>query len=96
MSRPNIKTFERLEEIQEKIDKLYEAKRKLLTKVIEKYGPNQFVYELEKENEEGKRFVRYELGDQLEAFKTGEPIFKATALERYSFKASYLKNEPKA
>jgi hypothetical protein len=95
MSRPNIKTFEKLEDIQKRIDALYEAKRKLLTKVVEKYGPNQFVYELEKENEDGKKFVRYELNDQLESFKTGEPIFKATAFERYSFKASYLKNEPK-
>ena len=94
--KPNIRTLEKLEAIKNKIDELYEKKRELTTKVLEKYGDGEFVYELDKPNAEGQKFVRYKLVDNLEAFSTGKPLFKASAFERYGYECRYLKNLPKS
>jgi hypothetical protein len=94
-NRPNIRTLEKLEELNNKINELFEQKRKALKHLITKYGSGEFLYELDEPNVDGQKFVRYKLIDQLEAFETGEPIFKATAIERFNYEVRYLKNQPK-
>lgn len=93
--KPNIRTLSKLELIDAKIKELYDKKRELITQVVKKYGKGEFVYNLEKETADGHKFVRYKLVDNLEDFSTGNPMFKATAFERYGFESKYLKNEPK-
>lgn len=95
MSRPNIISLEKLELINNKINELYEKKRELTTKLIEKYGPNEFTYELNEPTEKGEKFVKYKLIDNLEDFISGKPMYKGTAFERYSYECRYLKREPK-
>lgn len=93
--QPNIVTLEKLEKLNEKIKTMYEQKRKLTSKIVKKYGANEFLYELDEPNDDGQKFVRYKLVDNLEAFKTGEPMYKASAFERYGYECKYLKNRPK-
>lgn len=95
MSRPNIVTLEKLEEINEKISKLYEKKRELVHKLVEKYGEGEFLYELSTPTEDGQKFVRYKLIDNLTAFESGKPMYKASAFERYGYECKYLKHMPK-
>jgi hypothetical protein len=95
MSRPNIRTLAKLEELNNQINKLYEKKREIVCKLVEKYGANEFLYELDAPTEEGCKFVRYKLVDNLEAFESGKPLFKASAFERFAYECKYLKNRPK-
>lgn len=93
--KPNIRTLEKLEALDSKIKELYKKKREVIGEMVKKYGEGEFVYELETPNEEGQKFVRYKLVDNLSAFETGEPMFKASSFERYGFEFRYLKNMPK-
>jgi hypothetical protein len=93
--KPNIRTLEKLEQINQKIDELYAKKREVLAQLLEKYGPVEVTYELDKPTDDGHRFVRYRFIDNLDSFKSGAPMYKATAFERFGFECRYLKNEPK-
>lgn len=95
MSQPNIRTLEKLEEINAQINKLYEKKREVTRKILEKYGEGEFVYELSEPTDKGEKFVRYKLIDNLEAFKTGAPMYKSSSFERYAYECRYLKGKPK-
>jgi hypothetical protein len=93
--KPNIRTLEKLEELNAQISELYEKKRELTKKILETYGEGEFLYELETPTEKGEKFVRYKLIDNLEAFKTGNPMWKSTQFERFGYECRYLKNQPK-
>lgn len=94
-NRPNIRSLEKLEELNKKINELYEKKREVVSKLVKKYGAGEFVYELENADEEGHKFVRYKLTDNLTDFEEGKPMFKAASFERYGYECRYLKREPK-
>lgn len=95
MRRPNIVTLEKLEQINNKINELYKKKRELVSKLVEKYGEGEFLYELSSPTEEGHKFVRYKLIDNLNDFQEGKILFKAASFERYGYECKYLKNRPK-
>ena len=93
--QPNITTLSKLQELDERIKELYAMKRTLISTVVAKYGKGEYLYELDTPTEDGQKFVRYKLIDNLEAFESGEPMWKASAFERYGFELKYLKNQPK-
>lgn len=95
LKRPKLQTLEKLEELNEKIKELYKTKREVLKKIMETYGEGEYLYELEEVNENGQKYVRYKFTDHLEAFESGEPMYKASSFERYSFETKYLKRQPK-
>lgn len=81
-------------DIDQKINELYELKRKAVTKIIEKKGPCSGFIKLEGNNIE-KPFLRVTLKDQLEEIKEGLTLYRNTAFSRYHVEVTGLKNEPK-
>lgn len=92
--KPDFKVIEKLVEIDREIKDLYEKRRQLREALISKYGVNEYVYEAP-ENEEGHKFVRMSIKDNLELFQTGEPLYRVAAFERFEVEVKFLKREPK-
>lgn len=79
-------------EIEEKINTLYEAKKKALSKIIEKKGPSEGYIKVDNTD---RPYIRVTIKDYLKEIKEGNTLYRNTAFNRYSADISHLKNEPK-
>lgn len=93
--KPSKELLNQLVALDRQIDKLYTKKDKLKKELVEKYGTQDFVFELEAPTTEGHKFLRLKVVDNLKAFEQGVPMFKSVAVCRFHYELNYLKNKPK-
>jgi hypothetical protein len=92
---PSKEVLAKIIALEKKIDKLYEQKSQLKRMLVEKYGTTDFVYPLDKPTEEGHRYLKLKIVDNLAAFEAGVCLFKSVGIERNHYELNYLKHEPK-
>lgn len=90
-----LSTIEKLEQIDQQIEMLYEKKRKALHSLYERHGDGAHCYPLEKADKEGNKFIRMRIIDHLENFTSGAPIYRMAGVQRFELKIDRLKNKPK-
>jgi hypothetical protein len=95
MKQPNLNTILRITEIDNKIKKLYETKANALKQIKTKFGDGPFTYQLLNETEDGHKYVRFGLVDNIEKLKSGETVYKNTGINQLDTQVNFLKREPK-
>ena len=86
-----VKEINDLIDIDDQLQELFEAKRVLLAKLVEKYGVEEpAIYE----NEDGT-WTRLKLIDNIQELAQNGTVWKSTSFEQYSSKVDVLKRKPK-
>lgn len=85
-----------LMQIDAKIEEYRKKKQEIAAKLLVKYpGGAEGVIALTEADDKGKLFVRVRVVDNLEEFKTGAPLWKSAAVNRFEVEIDRLKNKPK-
>lgn len=78
--------------IEENINTLYEKRNKILASVAKRTGTMEVVL---KTDDADQPYRRVKVVDQLEEFSSGKPVYRNTAITRFSAVITKLKNAPK-
>lgn len=89
---PPKEVFNKVSELDKKINDLYEEKDKLINSIIEEYGIGEWVAESDNKD---KPYLRLTVVDNLSDFAEGKTLFKAASFKRYGISLKELKNKPK-
>jgi hypothetical protein len=92
---PNLRTIKRVEKIRKLIEKGYEELERLSNQLVEKYGENEFVYELNEEDADGHKYARLTITDNLKKLAEEGKLFSAASFRKYDVKVKRLKRKPK-
>ena len=84
-----------LENLKEQIQKLYEDYDSKAKELLAKFGETSVHYPLEKEDEEGHKFIRIKVIDNVKKMQTGGTIFKTASFKAIDLDIDRLKREPK-
>jgi hypothetical protein len=94
-NKPDLELLMKFIKRKEKIKKMHQELDDKIMTLMMKLGPCTHTYELPSETEEGHKFLRFSLVDNMELFQLGEPLFRAASFKRFEIDYKFLKNEPK-
>lgn len=93
--KPDFEILMKLIKRKEKIKKMYQELDAKIESMMDKQGACSHLYELPEETEDGHKWLRFSLVDNLELFQLGEPLYRAAAFKRFEIDYKFLKREPK-
>ncbi len=91
--KPELEEVLKLLALKEQTKQLYEQIDLLTKQMLDEFGSGRFDYELE---DESKRFLKFELTDNVEKLRNDGVVFKAASFKPVSFSSGFLKRRPKS
>ena len=95
MSKITIEEILELEGLKDKISKLYEEYDNKAKELLNKFGETSVSYPLEKEDEEGHKFIRIKVIDNVKKMQSGGTVYKTASFKAIELDIERLKREPK-
>ncbi len=92
----NIKTFQRVEKIREIIKKGYAELEKISDKLMKEHGECVFETELNEADENGKKWMRLTITDNVKKLEEDGVVYSAASFRRFDVAVKRLKNKPKS
>ena len=96
MNKPTIDEVLEILEMKEQAVELFAEIDKRVEKIRLEFGAQRFDYDLYEADEDGKRYLKFQIQDHLQDMMDGKDVWKSVPFKAVSFSTSKLKGCPKS
>jgi len=94
--KPNVRDVLKILEMKDVATKLYEEIDQRVQSLCEEFGADRFDYDLNVADDDNKRYLKFEITDNIQKLKDGDDVWKSVPFKPVTFTVSKLKNCPKS
>lgn len=95
-TRPGIGGVLEILKMKRQAAELYDEIDRRMKKICDEFGEGRYDYDLVRPDGDGKRYLKFEVTDNIRKMKDGEDIWKSVSIKPVVFSLGMLKNCPKS
>jgi len=96
MNKPDVNEVLEIKRMKIEAVALYVEIDNRIQAICDKYGAQRYDYDLGEADDEGKRYLKFEVTDNIRKMQDGEDVWKSVPFKPVSFSIGMLKNCPRA